>query len=268
MSDAKVNAAVLSAVGTGYNVATHSTSGRHGAGCTIAITAVDSGDGHVDTWNIAAGGTGYYVGDILTIGGTGAGATITVTAVDNGDLVTLAAVKLYLWPGETITQWDSILPTIITAVSKAIVNEIGCDIIHTHYTSEKVDGRGRSYLDLKNWPVTKVTSIIDQDGNVYTEGNDEDFVIKDFSLRLMSGVWAKGEQNFTVSYEAGFTTLPGDILLVCYEMIARKWKTMKEQGWGESSRSFPDGSTSSVNADGEFNKSQLAILAKYKRPRL
>jgi hypothetical protein len=182
-----------------------------------------------------------------------------------GDLVTLAAVKLYLWPTETITQWDSILPAIISAVSKAIINEVGCDIIHTHYTAEQVSGMGKSYLDLKNWPITAVSSVVDQSGNAYTEGNDEDFVIEGLALRSVAGVWARGSQNFTVSYEAGYTTLPGDILLVCYEMIARKWKTMKEQGWGESSRSFPDGSTSSVNADGEFNKSQLAILAKYQR---
>ena len=194
-------------------------------------------------------------------GGSGTG-TPSGTA---GDLVSLAAVKLYLWPNETITIWDSILPKIITAVSAAIIKEVGCDILYAVYTNEKVEAESRSYLDLKNWPITKVTSIVDQDGNVYTEGDDEDFIIGNFSLRSMRGVWARRSQNFIVSYEAGYTTLPGDILLVCYEMIARKWKTMKEQGWGESSRSFPDGSTSSVNADGEFNKSQLAVLAKYQR---
>jgi hypothetical protein len=185
-----------------------------------------------------------------------------------GDLVLLADAKKYLWPDEDITKWDSILPLIITAVSTAIINEVGCDILHTHYTSEKASGAGRTYLDLKNWPITKVTSIVDADGNAYTEGDDEDFVIEDFSLCSMGEVWTKGTKNFTVTYEAGYATLPADIALVVYEAIARKWKTMKEQGWGESSRSFPDGSTSSVNADGEFNKSQLAILAKYRRPHL
>ena len=123
-------------------------------------------------------------------------------------------------------------------------------------------------LHLPNWPIASVISVVDKYGTIYTEG-DKDFVITpspmSFSLKRNEGTWASGVGNFTVQYQAGYITIPSDIVLVCYEMIARKWKTMKEQGWGESSRSFPDGSTASVNADGEFNKSQLAVLAKYRR---
>jgi hypothetical protein len=79
-------------------------------------------------------------------------------------------------------------------------------------------------------------------------------------------VWAKGSGNFTVTYTAGYAAIPSDIALVCYELIARSWKTMKEQGWGETGRTMPDGSTSTVNADAAFTKAQREILAKYKRP--
>jgi len=79
-------------------------------------------------------------------------------------------------------------------------------------------------------------------------------------------MWARGVGNYTVKYLAGWTTIPSDIILVCHELIARKWKTMKGQEWGESGRTMPDGSTSTINAEGELTKAHKAILEKYKRP--
>lgn len=303
------------------------------------------------------------------------------------DLVTLTDLKPYLWPGETVTQWDSILPAIISAVSEQIEREIGCAIERAFYTAKaglsfvvtalnnkidfdeggaalvgtvtvgtytgatlaaaiaaamnaavgktftytcvysattspakftiaagsnftirwntgtnkaidisdlcgypdtanstgaktytgyrvgdeaKASGRGSSLLFLPAWPIISVISVVDKDAVAFTEGDDEDYVISPgpvcFALQLNEGVWEKGSGNFTVLYQAGYTTIPADIVLVAYETIARKWKTMTKQEWGESSRTFPDGSTGTVNADGALTKSQLGILAKFKRP--
>lgn len=184
------------------------------------------------------------------------------------DLVTLADVKAYLFPGQTITTWDAMLGVIISAVSEAVRKEVGCDILTAAYADEKASGRGTSRLDLAHWPITSVASIKDADGSALTEGLEEDFVVESFCLRAVGGVWAYGSGNFTVTYTAGYAALPADLKLVCLEAIARKWKTAKESGWGESSRSFPDGSVSHVNADGELNKAQLRVIEKYKRPGL
>lgn len=181
------------------------------------------------------------------------------------DLVTLANVKSYLWPGESITTWDAILPSIISAVSEQVNREVGCVLLSATYTAELVSGDGTSALKPLNWPITDVASLEDSYGAEYVEGNDADFVIDAFCLRKVNGVWAEGRGNFTVTYTAGYAAVPADIALVAYELIARKWKTMKEQGWGESGRTMPDGSTSTVNADGTLTKSQLGILAKFKR---
>ena len=184
------------------------------------------------------------------------------------DLVTLANVKTYLLPGETTTQWDTILPAIISAVSEQVKREVGCDILTASFTAAKVSGRGTPMLDLPNWPITAVASVVDEEGTAYLVGYDEDYVIEDLCLRRVNGVWPRGSGNFTVTYTAGFTAVPADIILVCYELIARKWKTMKAQEWGEGSRTFPDGSTGIVNADGALTKAQREILAKYMRPKL
>jgi hypothetical protein len=131
-----------------------------------------------------------------------------------------------------------------------------------------VSGGGASILDLPNWPIAAVHSVVDDDGTTYTEGHDEEFVISPsrFNLKKNSGVWPSGTANITVSYEAGYTTIPADIVLAAYELIARKWKTMKGSEWGESSRSVGDGSVSMVNTDGELTKTQREVLAKYRRP--
>jgi len=184
------------------------------------------------------------------------------------DLVTLANVKTYLWPGETQALWDTILPAIISAVSEQVKREIGCDILTATYTAAKVSGRGTPMLDLPNWPITAAGPVVDQEGNSYVAGYDEDYVIEALCLRRVNGVWPKGSGNFIVTYTAGYGAVPTDIILVCYELIARKWKTMELKGWGESSKTFPDGSTGTVNADGELTKNHRAVLATYKRPKL
>lgn len=182
--------------------------------------------------------------------------------------VTAATVKAYLFPGETNTKWDTILATLCTAVITQVQKEVGCDIQNGSYTAEEVSGTGRTDLPLKHWPIKTVATVTDVDGNAYVVGASEDYTLEDFCLRA-PGRWAKGHENFIVTYTAGFgATIPKDIVLVCFELIAQKWKTMRGQAWGESSRNYPDGSSSSVNNDGGFTKAQLAILAKYKRPRL
>lgn len=185
------------------------------------------------------------------------------------DLVLIADVKAYLTLGEAETAWDAILPVLISGVSALVQREVGCDIVNPEaaYLDERASGDGTSMLYLANWPVTAALSVDDADGNSYIE--DIDFTVEYFGLRRTGGgKWTKGSGNYYVSYEAGFAALPGDIALVCYESIARRWKTIKEVGWGETSKSMGDGSASSSNTDAALTTAHKAILAKYKRVRI
>jgi hypothetical protein len=140
-------------------------------------------------------------------------------------------------------------------------------LIHTGErvsVAARLRGDETSSLLLPNWPIVAVMSVVDEDGTAYVEGYDQDYIIENLYLKKVDGTWP--EKNFFVFYQAGYLVIPADIVLVAYEAIARKWKTMKEQGWGESGRTMPDGSTSTVNADGALTKSQREILARYKRP--
>ncbi len=178
-------------------------------------------------------------------------------------------VKPYIMPGETaVSTWDTPLQIIVDGVVAAVKQEVGCDIVNGSYTAEKVNGSGYSWLDLKHWPIRGVTAVTDSDGTTYTEGATNDFIVEDFCLRSTGGYWAKGFENFTVTYTAGNgATVPRDILTVCLRAIAREYQLMKGQMHGQNSRTFPDGSLNFEFNSG-FTKAELAILAKYKRPRL
>ena len=185
------------------------------------------------------------------------------------DLVLIADVKAYLTLTEEQTEWDTLLPMLISGVSALVRREVGCDVLDpaSAYLDERASGTGTSMLYLANWPVTAALSVDDADGNVYVE--DVDFTVEYFGLRRMGGgVWTKGSGNYYVSYEAGFDELPDDIALVCYESIARRWKTVKESGWGETSKSVGDGSTASSNTDAALTTAHKSILEKYKRIRI
>jgi hypothetical protein len=183
-------------------------------------------------------------------------------------VLSLANVKTYVFAGETTapTQWDTPLQIIIDAVIAQVKQELGgCDVVKGTYTAEEVSGTGKTFLLLKHWPILTVTTVTDTDSNTYTVGADNDYTIEDYCLRAPGG-WAKGYENFIVSYTAGRATIPRDIVLVCYELIAAKFKAMKMALQGESSRNFPDGSVAYSSVDGGFTKAQLALLAPYKRP--
>jgi hypothetical protein len=187
------------------------------------------------------------------------------------DVITTAAVKAYIFAGEATppSTWDTLLGTLCTAAIAMLQQETGSLIEKATYTAEKASGRGTSALDLKGWPIISVTSLADETGTTYTAGYDEDYVIEDLQLRATNGGrWARGSGNFTCTYIAGYATIPSDLVLVALEWIARKFKTAQQQSWGESSRNYPDGSSSTVNADGALTKAQQAVLAKYRRPRV
>jgi hypothetical protein len=180
-----------------------------------------------------------------------------------------SVVKPYIMPGETaVTTWDTPLQIIVDGVVAAVKKEVGCDIINGTYTSEEVSGTGRTDLPLKHWPILTVTTVTDIDSNTYTVGAENDYTVEDYCLRASTGVWAKGHENLIVTYTAGNgATVPRDILTVCLRAIAREYQLMKGQMHGQNSRTFPDGSLNFEFNSG-FTKAELAVLAKYKRPRL
>lgn len=182
------------------------------------------------------------------------------------DLITLAELKPYLKIDASETAFDTLLTSMISEISKLIQNLIGCDLIQDTYSGIKVNGSGYSVLDLPNWPITAVSSIT-EDGVTLAEGTDFEIDPSGDYLIRLDGKWSKGIKNITVSYTAGHSDTPGDLKLGCKKQIGHEWKQQTNKEWGETSRSFPDGSIA-FTPTSDLLDSVKEICKRYKRVRL
>jgi len=187
------------------------------------------------------------------------------------DLITLSELKPYIKVEASETAFDTLLNAMISEISKLMQNFIGCDVIEATYPSIKVNGSGRSVLDLPNWPITAVSSV-KEDEIALIEGTD--FEISqhgDYLIRLDGfggeSNWVKGVKNITVSYTAGYSDLPGDLKLACKKQIGHEWKQQSNKEWGETSRSFPDGSVA-FTPTSDLLDSVKSICKRYRKVRL
>ena len=199
-------------------------------------------------------------------------------AVLAASLITAAQFKPYLGPDYAGTTNDSLFELLIDSVSEAFNGRVGRVLAKATYTDKYIDGNGKESLILPNYPIISVTSI-HENGVLLTEGAAADYVV-DYAagiIHRVGGVWARGRQTIKITYAAGYvvqgaspgageTALPADLKLACMMQVAREWKKSQGSEWGETSRSFPDGSTSHVERG--LLKEVEEILQKYRRYRV
>jgi len=188
-------------------------------------------------------------------------------------LVTLADVKTFLGMANVSTG-DAILETIIEAVSASMSNEASPDLKPATYTAEKYDGTGKSYLYLDHYPVTTLTTVV-EDGATLVK--DTDFFI-DMDEGLLEkarsnwpwydvqATWTTKNQAVVVTYAAGYAAVPADIKLDCLIEVGRKYAMVDHKMFGESSRSV-EGVSVTVDT-GDLLPATLATLGRYKRTRI
>jgi len=187
-------------------------------------------------------------------------------ALDPNALITVADAKVYLQIDVGVETWDAILEKIINGTSTRFDNEVGRTLKQTAYTDQKLDGNGQAQLSLPQFPIADLSAIT-LDDVVLVEGTD--FLIYSFDndgyLELLNGAtWTVGKQNVKLTYKGGFSTVPKDLALEVMKQAALEFQIWKEKTWGESSRSFPDGSISYTEHD--LLKSVERVLRKYMRP--
>jgi hypothetical protein len=134
------------------------------------------------------------------------------------DLVSLSDLKS--WLDITATNDDSLLGTLITQISRAILNVIDRPAILPQAYTETYDGRGDVSIMLRQWPVTTISSCV-VDGVVIPASPpllasapaQTGYVLDDASiappgvmqrLSLRGYLFTCGLQNVTVSYTAGY----------------------------------------------------------------
>jgi hypothetical protein len=143
-----------------------------------------------------------------------------------GDLTTLANVKAYLSPPLTTTADDALLTRLVTAASQFIQSWLNRAIASTSYTETR-NGTGGTRLFLRKRPVTAVAALT-IDGVAIAPSAPPPlgagYLFDDSSVYLIGHCFAKGAQNVTVQYTAGFAATPPEIEQACIALVALRYK--------------------------------------------
>jgi hypothetical protein len=159
-----------------------------------------------------------------------------------GDLTTLEAVKRYMQLGADETDVEPSISALITSESKAFIALTDMPILSATY-SETRNGDGSRVFFPKNKPITSVQSVvIDRvtipDGSAAADGagwylieqSRIELVGYFFTARVLPGCFpysqsvSTGVANVTVSYTAGYASVPEDVAQAVNEMVAIKLK--------------------------------------------
>ena len=199
-------------------------------------------------------------------------------AVLAASLITAAQFKPYLGPDYAGTTNDPLFELLIDSVSEMFNGHVKRTLAKTTYTDAYFDGNGQGSLVLPNYPIVSVASIY-EGGILLVEGAEADYVV-DYATGIVhrvGGVWLRGRKTLKITCTAGYvvqgaspgtgeTALPADLKLACMIQVAREWKKTQGSEWGETSRNFPDGSTSHVERG--LLKEVEEILQKYRSYRV
>ena len=141
-------------------------------------------------------------------------------------LCALADVKTYL--GITDTNSDAVLTTLVTNASTLIESYCNRVFLSAPYTETR-NGTGGPKLLLLNAPITAVASLtVDGYGIVPApDAISPGYLFDQQVLYIRPGAYpgefVRGIQNVTVSYTAGYVTVPPDVNQACVELVAAKY---------------------------------------------
>lgn len=138
--------------------------------------------------------------------------------------VTLAEVKQHLQMTTNVN--DTELQRFIDAAETAMAHEVG-PLAPTAVT-EKHNG-GSTLLILRRPRAVSLTSIAYADGSTATLTDydlDTDTAIVHWAFGT-AGRFPGGPRNVTVTYQAGFATLPADLAHAVKELVRHLWETQR-----------------------------------------
>lgn len=253
-----------------------------GQGSLVAVTLRDEDGAASETVTIAEYGTsGYYSASFTpTKGGmppktywlkivmSGAGQSsqqsdwtiqsytaLPAYAGATSALTTLAAVREALNLPSSATGDDAYLTNLISRVSESVKRITRRSLTQTTLT-EPHDGRRRSWLKLRDWPVISFTSLNedpDQAWGASTLIASTDFVVdaRRGYVYMKNGVlFQRYPQSIRAVYVAGYAAIPADLEQRVIQTVIEDWRTRKNEGL--ASKTLGDGSVVYFQAGDRF----------------
>lgn len=165
------------------------------------------------------------------------------------DLTTLAVVKDYL-PGldPVDTTYDVLLARLLSAVSDQFTGEVGRDLASSAGT-EVYSGHGGTRLTPARFPITAVAAL-SVDGTAIPARatlTDSGYVIDNGTSIVLDGYrFTTGINNVSITYTAGYVTMPADVVQAVVKMVSLQFRDKDRIGQG--SRSMQGESVSYADA--------------------
>ena len=192
------------------------------------------------------------------------------------------------WRGITVTDWDTVLGVMITTATAEIERLTGrtaggFESANAPFT-EVFDGDGTQTLSVSNGPISSITSIsvgnsdpTALDASGYTHDSDREIsrIPASFGSGVRTDEWGslvtaggsavfqEGHQNITVVYVAGYTTIPDDLKMICYEFMDHYLES-RGRDFEKVSEAVGNANVT-VRATADFVERKMAILRPWRR---
>lgn len=179
------------------------------------------------------------------------------------DFCTLADVKA--WLGITDTNSDSLLTAMISQISAEIRTFTNRDIYPVGTYTETLSGNGRQSIVMPQYPITAVSSLtVDGVAIPARQGaTGSGYVFDDAGIYLDGYTFARGVKNVSVTYSAGFATLPPDLQRACIEWVA--FRQSEQAHIGLRSKSIGNESASFATASDAAPPAVMRTLNQWTR---
>lgn len=204
-------------------------------------------------------------------------------------LITLNNLKTFL--GITTASEDATLGPVVAAVDAAVKKYLG----RTLERAARVDyfcGNGRPRLYLRESPLAELGYVRVDQGGYYGQGVGSPFgtetqltlgsdfvyesVLQDETNRgcliHLGAGWPCGVGNIKVSYTAGYTTIPSDVVLACYSLatVLRAGREdggvpMQSENLGDYSYQLLSGGAAGVKGTPYEVTSAISMLKAYRK---
>lgn len=169
------------------------------------------------------------------------------------DLTTLVKVKQNLGIKDTDVGGDATLSWLITALSTWMLRALGRNLLQAPYT-DLINGDNTFSVTLAEQPVV---SVVDPNG-VYIDGGaipkrptvlDTGWVLVNGRVHLVGYTFTRGVANVTISYTAGYATIPEDIEQAVVHFVGEVYRLPPRYGLASRGSSASGDVTSFKPAD-------------------
>jgi hypothetical protein len=161
--------------------------------------------------------------------------------------VSLDLAKSFLKIPDAVTADDDLIKLWINTATDDLERECDRQLSSRAVTGELHHGRGQNALLLRQWPITAISELRIDAKSEFTDASTliptTDYQVGDDgnSIIYKNAVFPRGYNNLRVTYTAGFTTVPSDLVMAALWIVS----------WMHSIRNAADIGRASKNKEGE-----------------